>query len=107
MGTPDEIFDLLLSQYNQAQPQGLTGSEADDWRVRRLYPIQHRVLAVFQTWLVDHRMVEDDPPIARRLQMFLAEVTAAKENADVAAEVGKSLEHMVCALLSLQTFVVH
>lgn len=98
MGTPDEVFDLLLSQYYREQPLGLTGSEADCWRMRLLYPTQRRVLAALRTWLVDHRMIEDDPSIARRLQAFLPEVAAPPENAAAAAEVMTTLERLVSAV---------
>ena len=92
----ERIFDALLVQYNEAQPNGLTGSEADEWRLRHLFPMQRRVLEVFRTWLVDHRMVEDDPLVARRLQAFLIGVPAGDKNASLAAEVMKLLEQMVC-----------
>ena len=95
MATANEIFDLLLKRYHLDAPSGLTAVEFDEWRIRCLLPTQRRVLAVFTTWLVEHSMIEEDPPIARRLQQFLAEIPASAENVSLAEQVMKTLEHLV------------
>ncbi|EKM61468.1 uncharacterized protein PHACADRAFT_112102, partial [Phanerochaete carnosa HHB-10118-sp] len=100
MGTPDELFDQLLDQYHQEQPDSLTGVEADDWRIKRLFPAQRRVLSVFETWLVHHRMVEDDPPVAQRLQTWLNSLVEASENIALASELLKTLERLTFAVPS-------
>ena len=100
MGTSAEVYDLLLSYFHPEQPLGLTGAEADDWRLKRLYPTQCRVLSVFKAWLVGHRMIEDDPPIARQLQEFLTSVTTPAEIAAAAEEVMDTLKRLVrCCLV--------
>lgn len=70
-------------------------AELEEWRIRCLLPTQRRVLSVFTTWLVEHSMIEDDPPIARRLQDFLAEITAPAENVGLAQQVMETLERLV------------
>lgn len=100
LGTADEIFDLLLERYYLDAPATLTESELVEWKARCLLPSQHRVLSVFTTWLEDHAMIEDDPPIARRLQDFLAEITAPPENVVHAQKVMDTLKRLVCHLLA-------
>ena len=48
-------------------------------------------------------MIEDDPPIARRLQDFLAEITAPAENAEHAQKVMETLKRLVCNLIVSQS----
>lgn len=96
MTTSADFYDMLLANFNQEQPLGLTGAEADEWRLKRLYPIQHRVLCAFRTWLEDYRMIEEDPPIAQRLQKFLPRVTSPAEIALVAEGVMETLKRLVC-----------
>ncbi|KIP11737.1 hypothetical protein PHLGIDRAFT_99181 [Phlebiopsis gigantea 11061_1 CR5-6] len=98
MGTSAEVYNLLLRHFHQQQPLGLTGAEADDWRLKRLYPSQCRVLNTFKTWLVAYHMIEDDPPIARQLQEFLPNVTSPAEIATAAEEVMDTLKHLTFAL---------
>ena len=95
MGSSTEVYDLLLKNFNQEQPLGLTGSEADIWRLRRLYPTQRRVLDVFKNWLSGYRMIEEDPPIAQQLQAFLASITSPAEIAHAAEQVMETLKHLV------------
>ena len=95
MGTSSELFRLLLSQYNREQPEGLTGVEADDWRIKRLFPTQRRVLSILETWLVYHRMIEDDPPVAQCLQTWLNSLIQAGESVALTTELSKTLERLV------------
>lgn len=99
LGTANEIFDLLLDRYYMDAPEGITMAELEDWKVRCLLPTQRRVLQVFTGWLVEHAMIEDDPPIARRLQDFLSEITGSAENVSLAQQVMKTLERLVSLLL--------
>lgn len=94
-GSANEIFDLFLERYHLDVPHAVTAAELEEWRVKRLVPTQKRVLSIFMTWLVDHDMVEEDPPIARRLQDFLSEIRPPSENATMAAEVMQALERLV------------
>ncbi|KAI0690763.1 ras guanine nucleotide exchange factor domain-containing protein [Cytidiella melzeri] len=98
MGTADEVFDLLLRRYYLESPAAIAPSELDEWKARCLLPSQRRVLSIFTTWLEEHSMVEDDPPIARRLQNFLAEITAPAENVVHAQKVMMTLERLTFAV---------
>ena len=93
--TPDEIFDLLLSRYYMKQPAGLSDAEQVLWREKKCFPTQKRVLLVFATWLEHHRMVQDDPPVARRLQEFLASIVEPAANRVLAKQVMGVLERIV------------
>lgn len=94
-----EIFDLLLERFDLNIPQLNTDAEVEEWRTKRLLPTQRRILAMFKTWLQEHEMIEDDPPIAHRLQDFLSEVLAGKSGnetlAALAGEVMKTLGRLV------------
>lgn len=94
LGTPDQVFDLLLDQYRQEQPEGLTGAEADDWRIKKLYPAQRRIFTVFETWLMRYRMIVDDPSIAQRLQSWLSRLVETGDNVPLASELLKTLERL-------------
>ncbi|KAI0783386.1 ras guanine nucleotide exchange factor domain-containing protein [Abortiporus biennis] len=101
--TADELFEQLLKRYNLQPPSGLTTSEADDWKERKLLPSQKRVLGVFMSWLEHHGLVQDDPPIARRLQEFLAGVTSPIANKLTAKQVMHSLERQTFAVATIHT----
>ena len=76
----------------------MTDAELEEWRTQRLLPTQRRVLSIFKEWLTEHAMVEEDPPIARRLQDFLSEITAPPENVALAGEVMKTLSRVVSSM---------
>ena len=78
-----------------SEPHGLSPLEVTEWRAKRLLPAQRRVLLMLKTWLVDHAMIEDDPPIAARLQIFLETIKAPSENVALAREVMTTLERLV------------
>ncbi|KAI0348122.1 ras GEF [Trametopsis cervina] len=103
LGSASEIFDLLLERYYLDAPPSLTVSELDEWRTRCLSPSQARVLSIFTIWLEEHRMIEDDPPIARRLQDFLGEIIASGGNESQAKQVMKTLERLTFAVPTVPT----
>lgn len=69
---PDELFDMLVGIYRMCYPKNLTESEFVEWRERCLHPTQFMVLTVFTMWLEEHRLLEEEPHISRRLIEFLA-----------------------------------
>jgi son of sevenless len=99
MGTAEEVFELLLKQYYLDVPTGISPSQLHEWKAKYLLPMQGRVLSIFTTWLEEHSMIEDDPPVARRLQSFLAEITSPQENVLHAQKVMKTLERLVRGFL--------
>ncbi|KAG6810911.1 hypothetical protein H0H92_009841 [Tricholoma furcatifolium] len=68
--TADKLFDLLVETYEMDPPKDLTPAESDGWK-KHLVTTQTRVLEVFTLWLTDHRLLQDDAHIARRLTEFL------------------------------------
>lgn len=40
--TADEVFDLLIERYQMDHPAGLTTEEFEEWKNRKLRPIQTR-----------------------------------------------------------------
>lgn len=65
------------------------------WRQKKQLPVQRRVLAIFQAWLENHSMIQDDPPIACRLQEFLCSITTPQQNTAYAKQVMNILERLV------------
>ncbi|CAL1694311.1 unnamed protein product [Somion occarium] len=90
--TPDEVLDLLLKRYDMKTPLGLSDAELDLWRTKKLLPTQKRVLGVFAVWMEHHRLVQDDPPVARRLQEFLSGIVEPAPNRVLAKQVMSVLE---------------
>ena len=88
------------------QPAGLSDAEQVLWREKKCFPTQKRVLLVFATWLEHHRMVQDDPPVARRLQEFLASIVEPAANRVLAKQVMGVLERIVSfRLISFWVFL--
>ncbi|TCD65471.1 hypothetical protein EIP91_002589 [Steccherinum ochraceum] len=92
--TADEVFDLLLSRFHMEPPAGLTVEETELWKQKKLRTGQKRVLSTFSTWLEHHRLVEDEPAVAQRLQEFLQSITSPTGNKVMAKQVMKVLERM-------------
>jgi son of sevenless-like protein len=80
-------------------PDGISSAEADDWRIRKLLPIQNRVLMCFTTWLEDHDMLNEDPHISRRMQEFMSQITQPASLALAARLILGSLERLVSAVV--------
>ncbi|KAG2022767.1 cell division control protein 25 [Coprinopsis cinerea AmutBmut pab1-1] len=72
--TSDQLFDMLLDRFSMTRPDNLNEIEVDDWKKRCLLPTQRRVLAVFTYWLEEHRLLEEDRHIAKRLPDFVTHV---------------------------------
>lgn len=86
---------MLLDRYHIQPPSCLSEAEVEVWREKKLLPTQRRVLAVFLTWLENHSMIQDDPPIACRLQDFLTGITEPRRNRIAAKQVMDILERLV------------
>jgi son of sevenless len=69
--SPDDLFDMLVQIYCMSYPESLTESEFNDWRDRCLHPTQQSILNFFTMWLEEHRLLEEEPHISRRLNEFL------------------------------------
>jgi son of sevenless-like protein len=97
--TPDVLFDMLVEQYELAQPANLTMAEIQEWQERRMRPVQERVLTVLTTWLEDHWLLEEEPHIAGRLASFLKQIVAPTSLVLTAQLMLKDLERLVRPLL--------
>jgi len=69
--TANILFDMLLDRYHTPPPNNLTDTACAQWIIRVRLPLRLRVLEVFNAWLEDHRLLEEEPHIARRLSHFL------------------------------------
>jgi len=68
--TADTLFDMLVQRYHQESPQKLSIAEFQEWRNHAI-GIQQSVLTICTMWLEDHRLLEEEPHIARRMTEFL------------------------------------
>ncbi|KAF5392464.1 hypothetical protein D9757_002243 [Collybiopsis confluens] len=68
---PEDLFDMLVDLYRMPYPENMTESEFGEWRDRCLEPTQKMILTVFTMWLEEHRLLEEEPQIARLLTEFL------------------------------------
>lgn len=92
----EEIFDLLVAQFNLSHPTTLSLKELEQWKEKRLMPNRRRVLTVLQVWNDQFGLLQDDPYLARRVVDFVSSVTSPPPLAAVARDVLKSLERYVC-----------
>ena len=101
--TAEEVFDLLLEQYDISHPVALNLKELEQWKEKKLKPTRRRVLSVLHVWLEEFGLLQDDAYLARRLVDFVSSVTSPPQLADTAREVLKSLERVVRATLYQKT----
>jgi hypothetical protein len=92
---PDQVFDLLVEQYEMDHPATLTTTEFEEWKEKRLRPTQGRVLTVFTMWLEDFGLLEDEPHIAGRLTNFLQLILTPPSLALSAKLILQSVERLV------------
>ncbi|KAI0673621.1 ras GEF [Trametes maxima] len=96
--TAEQVFDLLLAQYNISHPTALNLKELEQWKEKKLKPTRRRVLAVLNVWTEEYGLLQDDAYLARRLVDFLSSITSPPQLANSAREVLKSLEHFISVI---------
>ncbi|KAI0778672.1 ras GEF [Trametes elegans] len=96
--TAEEVFDLLLEQYNISHPTALNLKEMEQWKERRLKPTRRRVLTVLRVWTEEHGLLHDDAHLARRIVDFLSSINSPPQLADSAREVIRSLERFISVI---------
>ncbi|KAI8981176.1 ras GEF [Trametes punicea] len=96
--TAEEVFDLLLAQYNISHPAALNFKELEQWKEKKLKPTRRRVLTVLHIWLEEFGLLQDDAHLARRLVDFVSSITAPPQLANVARDVLKSLERLMSVI---------
>lgn len=94
----NDLFDMLVDRYRSDHPPDLTGPEFDDWKEKLLLPTQRLVLAIFTMWLQDHRLLEEEPHIAKRLTDFLDLIVAPAPLASAAKLIIQTVERLVSFL---------
>lgn len=97
---PEDVFRLLVDQYEMNHPPNLTDEEFDDWKVRKLRPTQRRVLQTMDEWLEHHHMLHEEPQVARQLQQFLNLVKTPPEMVQLAYDTLRTLERLVSSSFS-------
>ncbi|WWD18895.1 hypothetical protein CI109_103350 [Kwoniella shandongensis] len=65
-----ELFDLLVKRYNIAPPDGLTPSQAHEWKVKKQAPIRLRVANALRTWLERHYIEQTDSDVLDKIEQF-------------------------------------
>ncbi|KAG6851349.1 hypothetical protein H0H93_005747 [Arthromyces matolae] len=66
----DDLFDMLVEACHLGgHPQDLTTKELEEWS-KHIFATRTRVLELFTLWLTDHRLLQDDAHIARKLTGF-------------------------------------
>lgn len=93
--TAKQVFDLLLTNYELQQPEGLSTSEAGEWKQKRLRPMQKRVLDVLTMWLEDYDLLNQDPDIPPALDGFLKSIQNPSSLSLTAKHILISLERLV------------
>ncbi|KAL5533752.1 hypothetical protein ACEPAG_212 [Sanghuangporus baumii] len=71
-----ELFQLLIERFEMEYPASLTREEANEWREKKLRPVQKRVLTILTMWVENHGMLQDDPHVVPRLKEFLSMIKA-------------------------------
>jgi son of sevenless len=93
--TPDEVFDLLVERYETIPPTDLADTELEEWKEKKLIPLQSRVLIVFTMWLQDYGLLDEEPHIAGRLVTFLTLIVSPSSLMLTAKLILRDLERSV------------
>ena len=109
--TADTLFDMLVQRYHQESPEKLSIAEFQEWRNHAI-GIQKSVLTICAMWLEDHRLLEEEPHIARRMTEFLRLIvlpplsTMAKQLIQTIERLVSWLLPPICSLFmhAVQTF---
>ncbi|ORY07992.1 ras GEF [Basidiobolus meristosporus CBS 931.73] len=57
---PKDFCNLLLARFNMSTPDGLSESEYENWRLKKLTPIRLRVHNILKTWLESYFYEDED-----------------------------------------------
>ncbi|KAI5120791.1 hypothetical protein M0805_002418 [Coniferiporia weirii] len=95
--TAREFFDLLIERFEMDYPPSLTQEESNEWREKKLRPVQKRVLTILSMWLENHGLLQDDPHIAPRMKDFLSSIVSPPTLALSARLLLQSLDKMATA----------
>ncbi|TFK94986.1 ras GEF [Polyporus arcularius HHB13444] len=96
--TAEEVFDLLVAQFNISHPGSLSLKELEQWKEKKLKPTRRRVLTVLHVWTDQYGLLQDDPYLARRIVDFVSSITSPPVLASTAKDVLKSLERYISVI---------
>lgn len=95
----DTLFNMLVQRYQQETPEKLSIAGFQEWRNHAIC-IQQSVLTVCTMWLEDHRLLEEEPHIARRMTEFLRLIVLPPLST-MAKQLIQTIERLVSWLLVL------
>lgn len=92
--TADHLFDMLVERYDPNPNESLTNSEYLNWKANLRVPVQRLVLSIFNRWLENYQLFEEEPHIAQRLKEFLGLIISPPHN-KIAAIITQTIDRMV------------
>ncbi|KAF9486355.1 ras GEF [Pholiota conissans] len=95
--TANNFLEILTERYNARPPQNLSENEYEDWKESWREPTRKRILDIFNIWLEDHRLLEEEPHLARPLTEYLRTITEPPHNVHANAII-KTLERLTFTL---------
>ena len=69
--TADHLFDMLVERFHLKPNESLTEFEYLNWKANLRVPVQRLVLDIFNRWLENYQLFEEEPHIVQRLKEFL------------------------------------
>ena len=102
--TANTLFEILAERYNITPAQSISDQELADWKTNWQTPTRKRILEIYSRWLEDHRLLEEEPHLAKPLTDFLRTIKTPPHNADAEAII-ETLERLVW--LYILIVVVH
>jgi son of sevenless len=101
--TPERLFELLVDRYQMDQSGNLSLEEFEEWKEKKLRSTQKRVLTVLTMWLEDHRLLDEEPHMAKQLTEFLSLIVTPEPLAITAKLMLESLERLVSTVLIMDS----
>ncbi|EGO31129.1 hypothetical protein SERLADRAFT_344874 [Serpula lacrymans var. lacrymans S7.9] len=95
--TAERLFDLLVERFEMRGPSNLSPQEIEEWKEKKLRPVQNRVLTVMTMWLEDYHLLDEEPEIAQKLTSFLSAIVMPSHLVLTAKLILQSLERMTFA----------
>lgn len=85
------------------QSGNLSLEEFEEWKEKKLRSTQKRVLTVLTMWLEDHRLLDEEPHMAKQLTEFLSLIVTPEPLAITAKLMLESLERLVSTVLIMDS----
>ena len=92
--TADHLFDMLVGRFHLKPNESITESEYLNWKANFRIPVQRLVLDIFNRWLENYQLFDEEPHIAQRLKEFLNLIVSLPHN-KIAAIIIQTIDRMV------------